>query len=208
MSIRVLLRRIVRVVAGDEAYAAHVRRQRVDLVHTPCRLDALVEGPQVAHLELVSFDRAVLGLLQVDPTHEVALRPQEGHEVMADEAACASHQNPRPLAVHLDLPRHHFGCRRLVPISGCAAPGRSARNRARLYPAASLASPPPAQFTPRGDTEPGHTAARPRNMKPPWVDPETWNHPEARSRPCPQRDSPARPAVSGDPPTSGRRHQA
>ena len=91
------------MVARDVAHAPHVRGERVHLIDSARRLQALVEASQVTDLEFVGIDLGVLGQLQIDSAHDVALRLQEGDEVVADEPACTGHQHSRPVRVHTRL---------------------------------------------------------------------------------------------------------
>ncbi len=82
------------VVEGDEAHAAHIRGQRVHLIHTAGGLQAVVPPTEIQDLELVRVDIGVLGILDVDTTHPVALLLQAGHEMMTNESTGAGNQNP------------------------------------------------------------------------------------------------------------------
>ena len=63
------------MVRRDEAHAAHVGRERVDVVDAAgVACEAVVPAAEVEELELVGVDVGVLGLLEVDAAHPVALR--------------------------------------------------------------------------------------------------------------------------------------
>ena len=55
------------MVLRDEAHAAHVGRERIDVVDAARRLQAVVPAAQVEQLELVGVERAVLGRLRSTP---------------------------------------------------------------------------------------------------------------------------------------------
>jgi hypothetical protein len=79
------------VESGDVADAAHVRRQVVHLVDSPAGDQAVVEAAEIQELELVARARLVLGVLDVDTAHPVALIHQVLHQMVSDKAAGTSH---------------------------------------------------------------------------------------------------------------------
>jgi hypothetical protein len=107
----------VGLVRLDEADAAHVRGQVVDLVDVARGLETGVEAPQVEALELVGAARLELRRLQVDAAHPVAVGDEEAHQVVADEAAGAGDEHARALG-------HGTS-------SGAALTARARRRRAR-----------------------------------------------------------------------------
>jgi hypothetical protein len=129
------------VVGRDEAHAAHVGGQRIDVVDAAGGQQALVEAAEVAQLELVGVRVGVLGTGDVHPPHPVAPLLQRRDEVVADEAAGPCDQNTRiRWSSHLFLsaslqtetasrPRGH--CRPQFPSAGGAvSPKYLIRDRA------------------------------------------------------------------------------
>jgi hypothetical protein len=80
-----------RVVLGDESHPAHVRSERIDLIHVPHGEERVVPAPQVEELELVGVDLRVLRALEVHPANPVPPLLQVGDEMMADEASRPGH---------------------------------------------------------------------------------------------------------------------
>jgi hypothetical protein len=81
------------LVALDEADAAHVGGQSVDLVDAARRLEAVVPALEVEDLELVRRRRFVFRVLDVDAANPVSLGDEIFDQVMADESAGAGHQD-------------------------------------------------------------------------------------------------------------------
>ena len=75
------------------AHAAHVCGQGVHLVDARRGPQAVLPIPQIKQLKFIGIAGIKLRGLEVDSPDPVALRPEKRNEVMADEPACAGHQN-------------------------------------------------------------------------------------------------------------------
>ena len=93
-----------RMVARDEAHAAHICRECVDMLDTACCLEALSPAPEVENLILVRIGRSEFWLLEVNAADPVSLLFEPGDEVVPDESTGS--RDKRPL--------HNYpSCRRL-----------------------------------------------------------------------------------------------
>ena len=82
------------VVAGDEAHAAHVGCQRIDLVDPACGLETVGPSAQVDDLELVGIGLGILGKLDVRAAYPVAVPLEQRHQVVPDESSGPRDENP------------------------------------------------------------------------------------------------------------------
>src|SRR5256885_183060 len=81
------------LVGMDEADAAHVGGQCIDLVDTTGRGQAIVPASQIEELELVRGRCLVLRQLDVHAPYPVAALDEELRQVMSDETTRTSHQH-------------------------------------------------------------------------------------------------------------------
>ena len=81
------------MVVGDEAHAAHVGRERVDLVDAAGGFEAVFPAAQVEEHEFVGLGRLVFRVLEIDAAHPVAAPLEVVDEVVADEAAGSGNEN-------------------------------------------------------------------------------------------------------------------
>src|SRR5439155_23236849 len=81
------------LVRMDEADAAHVRGQGIDLVDAAGRGQAIVPASQIEELELVPGRRLVFRQLDVHAAHPVTALHEELRQVMSDEATRSGHEH-------------------------------------------------------------------------------------------------------------------
>jgi hypothetical protein len=81
-----------RMFARDEAHPAHVRGERVYLIHTTHSDESVVTSSEVEDLELISVRLCELRKLEVNSAHPVSTLLQVRNEVVADEASRPGHQ--------------------------------------------------------------------------------------------------------------------
>src|SRR6266568_1514438 len=85
------------VVGGDEAHAAHVRSEGVDLLDSLGCLEAVLPANEVEQEELIRPRGRVFGLLDVHTPDPVAQLLQVRNQVVSDEASRTADQYPHIL---------------------------------------------------------------------------------------------------------------
>src|ERR1019366_2065456 len=95
----------LRMMRGYESHTAHVGGEGIHFVDPASGSETVLPSPKIQQQELIGIALRILRRLLVDTTNPVSLLLQECDEMMSDEAARASDQNPRhrPLSSPLTI---------------------------------------------------------------------------------------------------------